>query len=87
MFIYILSTFRWAGCVCVCVMVRGSWGGEIVGERSCRHGDGGAGEQMTLTAERNLAATVSRRGTRRGRLREPSSQGRPKNSDKIDKKR
>lgn len=40
-----------------------------VGERSCRRGDGGAVEQMTLTAERNNLAAATSRSIHRSRLR------------------
>lgn len=75
------------GCVhCLCVRVCSVYSGDRgnVGELSCRRGDGGAGEQMTLTAGRNNLAASKSRSIHRSRLRERS---RPKNADKIDKKR
>lgn len=54
----------------------------------CRRGDGGAGEQMTLTVEcNNLAVAMSREVFVEGAIKRANQEERPKNSDKIDKKR
>lgn len=55
---------------------------------ACRRGDGGAGEQMTLTAEcDNLAAAMSRGIFVEGAIKSANQEERPKNANKIDKKR
>jgi len=71
-------------CICECVGVWCTMYAGMCMQCGDRDDVDGAGEQMTLTAGRNNLAAATSRSIHRSRLRERS---RPKNTDKIDKKR